>query len=97
MCTRLTELERYGEAVDVGLAAVGADPLRESARVALIAAHFAEGNAVEAIRQYKAYRVLLWKSLQVKPGQKLESFVAACLSRPVRTPTRASGNLTAVS
>lgn len=89
MCARLTELKRYGEAVDVGLAAVGADPLRESARSALIAAHFAEGNAVEAIRQYKAYRVLLWKSLQVKPGPKLESFIAACLPRPDRTPARA--------
>ena len=89
MCARLTELKRYGEAVDVGLAAVGSDPLRESARTALIAAHFAEGNAVEAIRQYKAYRVLLWKSLQVKPGAKLESFVAACLPRPAQTPARA--------
>jgi len=89
MCARLTELKRYGEAVDVGLAAVGADPLRESARAALIAAHFAEGNAVEAIRQYKAYRILLWKSLQVKPGPKLESFVATCLPRPARTPARA--------
>jgi len=84
MCARRTEMKRYGEAVDVGLAAVGADPLRESARTALIAAHFAEGNAVEAIRQYKAYRLLLWKSLQVTPGPKLESFVAACLPRPAR-------------
>lgn len=89
MCARLTELKRFGEAVDVGLAAVGADPLRESARRALIAAHFAEGNAVEAIRQYKAYRVLLWKSLQVKPGPRLESVIAACLPRPAQIPARA--------
>jgi DNA-binding SARP family transcriptional activator len=84
MCARLTELGRHGEAVDVGLAAVGSDPLRESARTALIAAHFAEGNAAEAIRQYKAYRVLLWKSLQVKPGAKLQAFVAACLHPSTR-------------
>jgi DNA-binding SARP family transcriptional activator len=97
MCTRLTELNRHGEAVDVGLAAVAADPLRESARAALIAAHFAEGNVVEAIRQYRAYRVLLWKSLQVKPGPKLESFIAALLPGPVRMTAQASGKLTAVS
>jgi DNA-binding SARP family transcriptional activator len=97
MCARLTELGRYSEAVDVGLAAVGADPLRESARSALIAAHFAEGNAAEAIRQYKAYRVLLWNSLQVKPGARLQSFVAAGLHPPAWTETRASDGLKAMS
>jgi DNA-binding SARP family transcriptional activator len=97
MCARLTQLGRHGEAVDVGLAAVGADPLRESARAALIAAHFAEGNAVEAIRQFKAYRVLLWNSLQVKPGPKLQSFVAASLNPPARTEARTNGDLKVMS
>src|SRR5205823_5133190 len=44
MCTRLTSGGRYGEAVDAGLAAVRADPLRESAHHALIMAHLAAGN-----------------------------------------------------
>jgi DNA-binding SARP family transcriptional activator len=97
MCSRLTQLGRHGEAVDVGLAAVGADPLRESARAALIAAHFAEGNAVEAIRQFKAYRVLLWNSLQVKPGPTLQSFVAACLRPPARTQGQTNDELQVMS
>lgn len=97
MCARLTELGRHGEAVDVGLAAVGSDPLRESAHTALIAAHFAEGNAAEAIRQYKAYRALLWNSLKVKPGTKLQAFVAACLRPCTRTEAPASDGLKAFS
>jgi len=97
MCARLTELGRHAEAVDVGLAAVGSDPLRESARAALIAAHFAEGNAAEAIQQYEAYRVLLWNSLQVKPGTKLRAFVGACLHPSAGTETRASDDLKTVS
>jgi DNA-binding SARP family transcriptional activator len=97
MCARLTETGRYGEAVDVGLAAVGGDPLRESARSVLIAAHFAEGNAAEAIRQYESYRAVLWNALQVKPSAKLRSFVAERLGPPTRTDSRANDVLTAVS
>src|SRR5438045_7845537 len=52
MFRRLTASRRHGSAVDAGLAAERADPLRESAHHALIAAHLAAGNRCEAIRQY---------------------------------------------
>src|SRR5712692_3433122 len=44
LCDRLALAGRYGEAVDAGLAAVCAEPLRESAHGTLISAHIAEGN-----------------------------------------------------
>jgi len=75
LCERLTGLGRFGEAIDVGLAAVAAEPLRESAHRALISAHLREGNTVEAARQYNAYRQLLWAALSVRPSPQLEAMV----------------------
>ena len=68
LCSRLVELGRIGEAVDVALSSVADDPLRESAQRVLIQAHLAEGNAAEALRQYETYRNLLRESLGVEPG-----------------------------
>ena len=54
---RLAEAGRFGEATEAGLASIRDDPLRESARRALIAAHLAEGkpaagaSAVPGVRQ----------------------------------------------
>ena len=45
LCRRLTANGRFGQAVQAGLAAVSGEPLRESARQALIEAHLAEHNA----------------------------------------------------
>lgn len=41
LCDRLVTAGRHGEAIDAGLAAVAAEPLRESAHRALIKAHLA--------------------------------------------------------
>ncbi|ACZ30982.1 transcriptional regulator, SARP family [Xylanimonas cellulosilytica DSM 15894] len=76
LCTRLVEGGRGAEAVCAGQAAVAADPLRESAQRALIAAHLAEGNVSEAWRQYEIYRQLLWESLGLRPSPQLVSLVA---------------------
>ena len=68
---RLTEVGRCAEAVEVAMTAVAAEPLRESAQRALIDAHLAEGNWVEAWRTYEAYRDLLWCELGVDPAPDL--------------------------
>jgi DNA-binding SARP family transcriptional activator len=65
---QLLSAGRYAEAVETGLAAVAAEPLRESAHRAVVAAHLREGNRGEAIRQYVFYRDLLQKELGLKPS-----------------------------
>lgn len=75
----LVGARRYPQAITAALAAVRADPLRESSQRALIAAHLAEGNISEAVRQLSAYRSLLRVELGIVPSQPLESMVAAAL------------------
>ena len=55
-------------AVEAGLAAVALDPLRESAHRAVISSHLAEGNLVEALRQFDHLRKLLRQELGVEPS-----------------------------
>jgi DNA-binding SARP family transcriptional activator len=69
LCERLTAARRFGAAVEAGVAAVAAEPLRESAQRVLISAYIAEGNACEAIRQYCTYRHTLGKELGLEPSQ----------------------------
>jgi DNA-binding SARP family transcriptional activator len=71
LCERLTAARRYGEAIDAGLGAVRAEPLRESAHRALINAHLAEGNQAEAGRQYELYRGILRDELGIEPTDGL--------------------------
>ena len=75
LCDRLTAAGRYGEAVDAGLAAVRAEPLRESANRVLIKAHLAEGNHGEASRQYSSYRHLTLAELGVEPSAGLRDLL----------------------
>jgi DNA-binding SARP family transcriptional activator len=63
----LSGVGSHAEAVDLGLAAVEAEPLRESAHRAVVAAHLAEGNVGEAWRQFEAFRALLLTELGVEP------------------------------
>jgi DNA-binding SARP family transcriptional activator len=74
---RLTAVGRCAEAVEAAMTAVIAEPLRESAQRALIEAHLAEGNLVEARRGYEVYRDLLNRELGVAPGPDLFSRVHA--------------------
>jgi SARP family transcriptional regulator, regulator of embCAB operon len=50
---------------------VRAEPLRESARAALIQAHLAEGNQSEAVREFTRYRRLLDAELGLAPTPRL--------------------------
>jgi DNA-binding SARP family transcriptional activator len=71
---------RHPDAIATALAAVGAEPLRESAQRALIAAHLGEGNVSEAIRQFESYRRLLDAELAVAPGEQLRSMLQEALA-----------------
>jgi DNA-binding SARP family transcriptional activator len=72
---RLIALGRCGEAASAAGAAVRAEPLRESARAALIQAHLAEGNQSEAVREFVRYRALLDAELGLAPTSRLRELV----------------------
>ena len=76
LTTHLVDRGRCAEAVEAGLWAVAFDPLRESAQRALITAHLAEGNLVEARRVYVAYAALLADELGVRPSPELTAMVS---------------------
>jgi SARP family transcriptional regulator, regulator of embCAB operon len=71
----LTAAGRYGDAAAAALAAVRADPLRESAHAALIKVHLAEHNQSEALREFKRYHDLLRAELDIEPTAQLRGLV----------------------
>ncbi|MEP6972534.1 MAG: BTAD domain-containing putative transcriptional regulator [Actinomycetota bacterium] len=75
LCRRLSAAGRFGQAVQAGVAAVSGEPLRESARGALIEAHLAERNVAAALREYDAFRELLHAELGLDPSEDLRSLV----------------------
>ena len=75
LCERLTTLGRYGQAIEVGLAAVNGEPLRESSHRSLIQVHLAEANVCEALRQFNRYRELLRDELGIEPSQSLKQLL----------------------
>jgi DNA-binding SARP family transcriptional activator len=74
---RLTRTRSYALALDAALAAVAADPLRESAHRAIMRIHLAEGNASEARRAYQTCRARLLKDLGVEPSEITTRMVRA--------------------
>jgi DNA-binding SARP family transcriptional activator len=95
---KLAALGQFGRAVEAALAAVASEPLRESAHRALISVHLAQGNQVEAIRQYCSYANLLREELELEPSEQMHEMIGAlepeCLARWCNTahanPTSAS-------
>src|SRR3954454_16939041 len=85
---RLLLAGRCAEAVDVAFTAVAVDPLRESAQRALRAAHLAEGNRVEVLRCFAAYRALVRRELGVEPGPELVAMIQ---------PSHGAGRVTVAS
>lgn len=75
LCEKLTTAGQHAEAVEAGLAAVEAEPLRESAQRVLIAAHLSEGNVIEAVRQFETYEKLLFECLGLGPSGKLRALL----------------------
>jgi DNA-binding SARP family transcriptional activator len=77
----LTELlvaqRRFGDATSSALAAVQADPLRESSHAALIRVHLAEGNQSEALSVFRRYQLVLRAELGLEPTRGLRDLIAA--------------------
>jgi len=76
VATRLTAAGRLAEAANAALAAVRAEPLRESARAALIRVHMAEGNQSDALGEFERYRVLLHAELGIEPTSRLNALLS---------------------
>lgn len=72
---------RFGDAAGAALAAIRAEPLRESAHGALIRVHLAEGNQSEALTAYDRYCALLRTELDLEPTSRLTVLVGR-----MRTP-----------
>jgi DNA-binding SARP family transcriptional activator len=72
---RLVERGAHATAIELGLAVVAAEPLRESAHQALIEAYLAEGNRAEALRQYRTYRDLMRRELGLPPSSRIAQLV----------------------
>jgi len=68
---------RVGEAVDAAAAALRHEPLRESAAVALVSAHLASGNLVQAQRTFVEYRETLHREMGLEPTNRLTALVAS--------------------
>ena len=77
LADRATRDRRYGAAVDNALAAIQADPLRESAHRALIGAYLAEGNPSAGLRQYREYCRLAAEELGIKPSSRMSDLLEA--------------------
>lgn len=73
---RLSAQGRHARALDAALAAVAADPLRESAHRAVMAVHLDEGNPSEAVRQYRALSEVLGRQLGIRPSARSRDLVA---------------------
>ena len=76
VAVRLTAADRLAEAAGAALAAVQAEPLRESARAALIRVHLAEGNQAGAVAEFERYRVLLRVELGLEPTARLSRLLS---------------------
>jgi DNA-binding SARP family transcriptional activator len=76
MAAHLTQKGRWAEAVIAALAAIRAEPLRESAHGALIKVFLAEGNQMEALEGFNRYRTMLMTELGIEPTAQLTSLVS---------------------
>jgi DNA-binding SARP family transcriptional activator len=81
LCVALSDAGEYAAAIDAGLAALAAEPLREQGHRVLIAAHLAAGNLGEALRQYRILHELLQRELGVTPSPATERLLASLAAR----------------
>ena len=72
---RLVQVGRFGEAATAATVAARADPLRESARAALVRVHLAEGNQSDALDEFHRYRSLIRAELDLEPTPLLSDLV----------------------
>jgi DNA-binding SARP family transcriptional activator len=71
----LADEGHFARAVEVGLAVVADDPMRESAQRVLIRIFAAEGNVHEALVRYRAYRDVMRDELGLDPSPQMEALI----------------------
>lgn len=71
----LTQKGSYADATSAAQAAIQADPLRESSRLALLKVHIAEGNIAEALSEFAKYRETVMNELRLEPTPALRSLL----------------------
>jgi DNA-binding SARP family transcriptional activator len=69
----------YLSALEVALAAVAIEPIRESAHRAVIEIHIAEGNLGSALKHYQRYRAMLQREIGASPSHRMDSLVRRLL------------------
>lgn len=69
---QLAEIGHHGGSVQAAMAAVQADPLRDSAHETLIRAHLAQGNPRKALAHYRTYRRTLRTELGIDPPESID-------------------------
>jgi DNA-binding SARP family transcriptional activator len=75
LTTQLVAHHRFADATAAAMAAIRAEPLRESAHAALIRVHLAESNQSEARRQFERYQNLLQSEMGIEPTPRLRELV----------------------
>jgi DNA-binding SARP family transcriptional activator len=75
LAERLLDVANFSLAVEAALAAVWAEPLRESAHRTLIRVYTAEGNWAAALSQYRRYRALVKRELSIEPTAQMEELI----------------------
>src|SRR5262249_9511790 len=81
LAERWTAQGSYGLALEAAMAAIRADPLRESAHRAAIRVHLAEGNLSEALRQFERCRAVLLEEFGVEPTEATTGLLRSHRSR----------------
>jgi DNA-binding SARP family transcriptional activator len=86
LCGQLAASGRFGLAVEACLAALAAEPLRESAQRQLIEVYLSEGNRADALRQYTSYQRVIREEVGVEPSREISDLVSRLtVARGART------------
>lgn len=75
LAQELADRSAYAHALQMVMTAVEIDPLRESARRAVINVHLAQGNTADAVREYERFSSLLQKELGVTPTRQMTDLI----------------------
>lgn len=75
LAERLTAARQFGDAISAALAAVRAEPLRETAHAVLIRVYLEEGNRAEALAAYSNYREMLRSELGLEPTSHIHDLI----------------------
>jgi DNA-binding SARP family transcriptional activator len=77
-------LEQYGRALQAAIAAMRAEPLRETPYRLVVEVHLTEGNAYEALRAYHKFHDLVRRELGLTPSPQMQALLARVLRIGVR-------------